>query len=89
MGCIKIIFVYILKRDSKNTGNISYYTGITSDPARRFKEHIDGRTRANKGYNILHAKCIMEFNTRNGAIYAEKRIKRMSKKHRAMLMNEV
>ncbi len=65
-------FVYLIECSDK-----SIYTGITTDVARRFSEHKNGRgghyTRARKVVRVLYTE---KFKTRSRALKREAEIKR-------------
>jgi len=64
-------FIYIIQ-----CGDGSFYTGITSDPKRRFAEHKQGKggfyTRKKKAKDLLY---IEEFLAKKKALQREKQIK--------------
>lgn len=67
----KKYYVYLMRcRDD------SIYTGITTDVARRFKEHKDGKggayTRAKKAVKVIHTE---KFPNRSSALKRELEIK--------------
>lgn len=68
-------FVYLLECKDK-----SIYTGITTDVARRFQEHKDGKgghyTRAKKVVKILYTE---QCETRGGALKREAEIKKLGR----------
>ena len=73
-------FVYILKRRSKITAKISYYTGQTHGVLRRANEHKNGKTKSNKGYDIIGVAIVAIASTRGLAILFEKTIKKLTQK---------
>jgi putative endonuclease len=75
-------FVYILKcRDN------SFYTGITNDPLKRFKEHASGKggryTRSHKPVKIVYLE---KTSNRSKAMKREARIKKMTRQKKAALI---
>jgi putative endonuclease len=69
-------YVYILL-----CGDATYYTGVTNDVERRFKEHQDPRIDTSYTAKRLPLKleCVIHFSNINKAIECEKRIKKWSK----------
>ena len=79
-------WVYILLCE-----NGAYYTGYTTDLARRYEEHVTGTdkckyTRSFKPVKIAEAWQIPE--SKNVAMQVEKFIKRMTKKQKVALIAE-
>jgi len=77
-------WVYIL-----NCDNGSYYTGYTTDVARRFQEHVQGTgkckyTRSFKPLRI--AQCWQISGNKAMAMKVEQYIKKMSKKEKEQLL---
>ena len=77
-------FVYILKcRDN------SFYTGITNDPQKRFKEHVSGKggryTRSHRPVKMVYLE---KTSNRSKALKREARIKRMRKQDKTSLIKE-
>jgi putative endonuclease len=77
-------WVYILRCRNGN-----YYTGYTTDIARRYQEHLDGSakckyTRSFKPVNI--AQCWEVKNSKNLAMKIECFIKKLSKKNKEELI---
>ena len=74
-------YVYILRCKDK-----SFYTGITTDVERRFKEHCDGiggrYTRSHKPEKIVYREKIA---TRSDALKREAEIKSWSRKKKMQL----
>ena len=70
-------FVYILKC-SDNT----YYTGVTNNIERRFKEHQSGESKTSYTYSRRPLELVYytSFNDVDNAILFEKRIKKWSRK---------
>ena len=71
---VVVYFVYIIE-----TENGTYYTGITNDIARRFKEHLSGKSRSAaylKMHKPVYVVSIAEFKTRGDAMRLEYRLKR-------------
>ncbi len=64
-------FDYILQSQSDNT----FYTGLSSDVARRLKEHNAGLTKTTKARIPWHVIHIEEFSTRSEARAREKFLK--------------
>lgn len=76
-------FVYIIRRESKNTGKISYYVGYTKYPSKRYQQHH--KYTCNKGY-ILHGMTLIAgFNKQVDAMREEKRVKKHPHNVKAML----
>lgn len=75
-------FVYLL-----GCADGSMYTGITTDVARRFNEHVAGTasryTRAKKAQKILYTE---ECKNRSDALKREAAIKRLDKKAKMALI---
>ena len=77
-----VYFVYMLE-----CADGSIYTGITTDVARRFKEHKAGTasryTRARHARKIIYTE---KLRTRNKALKREARIKQMSRTNKLKLI---
>lgn len=62
------------------TENNTLYCGYTDDVEKRFEKHKSGKgakyTRANKPLKIIYTAC---FNTKQEAMYEERRIKSLSR----------
>ena len=80
----KKYYVYILL-----TVNNTYYCGYTDDLERRFKLHLSGKgakyTRANKPLKIVYSA---EFDTKEGAMKEEYRIKNLTKEQKTRLVSD-
>lgn len=75
----EIYFIYLLKRKNRNDGVVTFYTGYTNNPLRRFYEHRDGKTKANKGYDVLSMHIVISgLPTKRIAMHMEKYIKNYS-----------
>lgn len=77
-------YVYILQCDNNN-----YYTGYTTDIARRYQEHLTGTskckyTRSFKPLNI--AQAWSTFDSKSEALKIERFIKKMSKNKKQELI---
>ena len=74
-------FVYLLKCKDK-----SIYTGITTDVARRFKEHKEGKgghyTRSKKAVKVLYSE---KHKNRSSALKRELELKGWSRKKKLSL----
>jgi putative endonuclease len=75
-------FVYILKcRDN------SFYTGITNDPQKRFKEHVSGKggryTRSHRPVKMVYLE---KTSSRSKALKRESRIKKMTRQKKTALI---
>ena len=76
-------FLYLIR-----TRNGSLYTGISTEPARRLREH----STANKGAKALRGRGPLEmvfqksFADRSGASRAEAQVKRLSKQQKEQLV---
>jgi len=77
-------YVYILKCSDK-----SYYTGITNDLDKRFKEHQSGYKKDSYTYKrrSLSLEFYQEFNDVIQAIYFEKKIKGWTRAKKQALIN--
>ncbi len=76
MKTVKFLYVYILKCSDK-----TYYTGITNNPERRVKQHINGINKNSYTYlrrpiELVYCELFTDFNL---AIEWETRIKKWSK----------
>jgi len=75
-------FVYILKCTDS-----SFYTGITNDPLKRFKEHASGKggryTRSHKPVKMVYLERTLN---RSKAMKREAQIKRMKKQDKLSLI---
>lgn len=75
-------FTYILECSDR-----SFYTGVTPDIRRRFKEHKEGRggryTLSHKPLKILYSE---KFNTKQEALKRERQIKGWSRKKKEELI---
>ncbi|QMU61105.1 MAG: GIY-YIG nuclease family protein [Gammaproteobacteria bacterium] len=77
-------FVYIIEADDQ-----SYYTGISTDIEKRFKQHLDG-----KGAKFFNGRKPVKFvyieneHTRSSASTREAEIKKLSRKQKEELINE-
>ena len=75
-------FVYILKCTDS-----SFYTGITNDPQKRFKEHASGKggryTRSHKPVKIVYLE---KLSNRSKAMKREARIKKMTRQKKTALI---
>ncbi|MHA1576773.1 MAG: GIY-YIG nuclease family protein [Candidatus Thorarchaeota archaeon] len=70
-------FVYIIETDSG-----TYYTGMTNNLARRFKEHLSGNSHAAKylkTHKPLYVVYLEECSNRGDAMRLENRLKNDSK----------
>lgn len=78
-------FVYILR-----CGDGSLYTGITTDPERRLKEHRAGvgahYTRAHRAEEIIHTEQAAD---RSSALRREAEIKRLSRTQKLALVGGI
>lgn len=78
-------FLYLLECSDKGI-----YTGITTDVARRFKEHkadLGGRyTRSRQAVKILHTE---QFETRSAALERESEVKRWTRERKLSLVRTV
>lgn len=77
-------FLYIIQAQ-----NGFYYTGITTDLKRRFKEHLEGRGGA-KFFRTSSPKKIVyteEYETKSQALKREYAIKQMTRKKKQELIN--
>ena len=72
---MKIMYVYILQCNDD-----SYYTGVTNDIDRRFKEHQSGSKRESYTFSRRPLKLVFHttFNSPDKAIICEKRLKKWS-----------
>lgn len=81
-GANFMYFLYLIECRDK-----SIYTGITTDVARRFKEHQDGKgghyTRAKKVVKVLYTE---KLKTRSRALKREAEIKKWSRKKKLNLI---
>jgi putative endonuclease len=74
-------FVYILE-----CVDGSLYTGYTTDPARRFREHSNGTgSRYTRSRRPLKLSYLEERESRNDALRREIRIKRMNRREKQSL----
>jgi len=77
-------FVYILKCTDD-----SFYTGITNDPQKRFKEHVSGKggryTRSHRPVKIVYLERVAN---RSKALKREARIKKMTRREKDALIKE-
>jgi putative endonuclease len=74
-------FVYILE-----CADGSLYTGYTTDPTRRFREHSSGRgSRYTRTRRPLKLSYVEERESRNDALRREIQIKRMSRREKKSL----
>ncbi len=82
---MKIYYVYILQCSDK-----TYYTGITSNLEKRFKEHQLGKHQESYTYKRRPLKLAFycEFTEVGFAIDWEKRIKKWSRAKKEALINE-
>ncbi|MCH7576171.1 MAG: GIY-YIG nuclease family protein [Candidatus Marinimicrobia bacterium] len=64
-------YVYVLR--SKSTGR--YYVGITSDPAKRLRQHNLGQSRSTKAYIPWEMSCAVPYDSREDAAAVEKQLK--------------
>jgi putative endonuclease len=81
----KTWYLYIIEAE-----NGFYYTGITNDLKRRFKEHLEGRGGA-KFFRTSPPKEIVyteEYETKSQALKREYAIKKMTRKKKQELINE-
>jgi len=84
----KGVCVYIVRSETRS-GVVSFYTGISSDPWRRFKEHESGRgARFLKGRVNLEMRVVNEFETRAEAMARELEVKKMRKARKAKLFED-
>jgi len=80
-----MFYTYVLR--SKKSGNL--YTGYTNDLRKRFKEHVNGKSKYTKGRGpfeiIYYEACLSEADAKNrelylksgrGKVYLKKRLKR-------------
>jgi putative endonuclease len=80
-------FVYILE-----CNNGSYYTGITTDVTRRFKEHLEDKikgakyTRVNKPIRVVYEESCKD---RSVASKRECAIKKLSRKEKEYLIKSL
>ena len=85
MDDIKIWHIYIIKSSKDD----SYYTGITTDVAARFKTHNEGKgaryTRGRGPFTLLYSKAI---GTKSEASKREYAIKQLSRSEKEELINE-
>ena len=68
-----MFFVYIIETD-----NGTYYTGMTNNLARRFKEHLSGNSHAAKylkAHKPLYVVYLAKCSTRGDALRLEHRLK--------------
>jgi len=76
-------FIYILQ-----CADGSLYTGITTDPKRRFKEHLSGKggnyTRSHKPVKQVYQETV---ETRSEALKREFEIKSWSRKKKISILN--
>jgi putative endonuclease len=80
-------FVYIIESDK---GNL--YTGITTDPARRFKEHQNSKALGAKFFRSQRAKKIVYQEPQINRSQASKResfIKKLTKKNKLKLISSI
>lgn len=75
-------YVYILQ-----LADNSYYTGMTNDYERRFKEHREGHSKSTKGKLPMKPMYLIELKSRQEARDLEVRIK--SKGARLYMMNKL
>lgn len=75
-------YVYILQ-----CADGTFYTGYSTDPQRRAREHNDGNgakyTRGRTPVNLVHTE---EFNTQSEALEREYEIKQMDRQEKATVM---
>ncbi len=84
MNGLKVYYVYIIECE-----NGSYYTGITTDPVRRYRGHLDGTGRAKytRAFRPVRlARCWELTCTRGDALRVEQRIKRKSRRDKELLV---
>ncbi len=84
MNGLKVYYVYIIECE-----NGSYYTGITTDPVRRYRGHLDGSGRAKytRAFRPVRlARCWALTCTRGDALRVELRIKKKSRKDKELLI---
>jgi len=69
-------YIYLIKCLFKN-GSIFYYTGITNDPQRRFKEHSSGKGATfTRGLELLGMRTVMKVSCLKLAVNIERWIKK-------------
>ncbi len=79
-----IYYVYIIECE-----NGSFYTGITTDPVRRYRGHLDGSGRAKytRAFRPVRlARCWRLTCARGDALRIEHRIKKKSRKEKELLI---
>ena len=75
-------FVYILKC----TDN-SFYTGITNDPLKRFKEHVSGKgCRYTRSHRPVRIAYLEKLSNRSKALKREAQIKKMIRRKKTALI---
>jgi putative endonuclease len=76
-------FVYIIECQ-----NGSYYTGYTTDIARRYKEHCDGspKCKYTRSFPPKQLVAAFEFDNKSEALQKEAAIKKLSKKEKCTLI---
>ena len=83
MDKAKSYYIYVLLTE-RNT----YYCGYTDDVQKRFEKHMQGLgakyTRANKPIKIVYTK---EFLTKNDAMKAERKFKKLPRKKKNDVIN--
>ena len=81
---MKFYYVYILK-----CSDDSYYTGVTNNLEKRFKEHNSGEVKTSYTHNRRPIIIVFsqQFNDINQAIALEKQIKGWSRRKKEALIN--
>lgn len=76
--------VYIIQADDQ-----SYYTGISTDTERRFKQHIDGKgAKYFNGRKPVKIVYLENDHTRSSASIREAEIKKLTKKDKIKLIEK-
>ncbi|HEX7030044.1 MAG TPA: GIY-YIG nuclease family protein [Gammaproteobacteria bacterium] len=77
--------LYVLDCDGR------YYTGITTDPRRRFEEHRSGNSRAAKFTRAARVQALVYavgIGDRGLALRAEARLKKLSRKRKEQIVRD-
>lgn len=83
-------FVYIVKCRHKKKQRITFYTGYTSDPQRRVKEHVKGKksgAKYTRGRIVLEFRVIKWFKNRGNAMKYENKVKCLNQNKKIELFN--
>lgn len=71
----EIVFVYVLL-----LGNDNYYTGLTNNPVRRFKEHFNGYSGYTSRFTVIGLMLLKPYSNRKKARVIEVKIKSIGAK---------